>query len=97
MKGNTLNIAYNFFFWMKLIFKAEEQERHFMVSFQVMPRNFEGTYPRARCIIEHTEHFYQKPSFLTVQSKVLFIQAPCYICSNLSCNFYHQFMVKIYF
>ena len=40
-----------------------------------MPENLKRTYPSARCIINYIEHFHQKPSSLTVQSKVLFIQA----------------------
>ena len=62
-------------FWMKLFFKTKEQERDFMISFEGMPENFKGTYPSPRCIIDYTEHFYQKPSSVTVQFKVSFIQA----------------------
>ena len=40
-----------------------------------MPENFKGTYPSAQCINDCTEHFYQRPLSLTVQSEVPFIQA----------------------
>ena len=46
-----------------------------MISFEGMPENFKGTYSSARCIIDCAEYFYQRPSSLTVQSKVPFIQA----------------------
>ena len=63
------------FFWTKLIFKIKEQERDFMIKFEGMPENLKEAYPNARCIVDCTEHFHQKPSSLTVQSKVHFIQA----------------------
>ena len=62
-------------FWKKLIFKTKEQEGDFMISLEVMSENFKGTYPSARCIIDSTEHFYQRPSSLTVQPNVPFIPA----------------------
>ena len=63
-------------FWTKLIiFKTKEKDRDFMISFEGMPENFKGTYPGAQCLIDCTEHFYQKPSSLTIQSKVPFTQA----------------------
>ena len=33
-------------FWTKLIFKTKEEELHFMISFEGMPENFKGTYPK---------------------------------------------------
>ena len=66
-------------FWTKLIFKTKEQERDFMISFEDMPENFKETYPSVPCIIDYTEHFCQRPSSFTIQSKIPFIQAkaPC--------------------
>ena len=46
-----------------------------MISLEVMSENFKGTYSSARCIIDSTEHFYQRPSSLTVQPNVPFIPA----------------------
>ena len=55
--------------------KTKEQERDFIISFEGTPVNFKGTYQNARFIIDSTEHFYHRPSSLTVQYKVAFIQA----------------------
>ena len=55
-------------FWKKLIFKTKDQERDFMISFEGMPENFIGTHPSVQCVIDCTEHFYQKPSPLNPNS-----------------------------
>ena len=51
-----------------------KQQRGSIINFEGMAENFKGTYSSARCIIDFTEHFYQRPSSLIVQSKVPFIQ-----------------------
>ena len=84
----------------KLIVKTKDQERGFMISVEGMPDNFKGTYPSAPCLIGCTEHFYQRPWPPPFNPKfpLLKLKAPCYIiCSNLSSNFYQQFMVRIFF
>ena len=52
-----------------------KQERDSIINFEGMAENFKGTYSSARCIIDCTEHFYQRPSSLIARSKVPFIQA----------------------
>ena len=64
-----------------------------------MAENFKGTSPSAHCIIDCTEHYYQRPSSLrpspfTSKFSLSKLKAPCYICSNSSSNFYQQFMAE---
>ena len=51
-----------------------------MISFEAVLENIKGTYLSAWYIIDYTEYFYQRHSYLTAKSKVPFIQAkaPCY-------------------
>ena len=75
-------------FWTKLIFKTKGQERDFVralmrwINFMYFPLGGIPIRPTRQQVDEGmrenfycTEHFYQRPSSLTVQSKGPFIKA----------------------
>ena len=86
-------------FWTKLIFETNKQEREFMIGFESTPKNFKGTYLSARCIItvQNTCIKDPHPSPFNPKLPLFKLKAPCYICDDLSSNFYQQFMLRISF
>ena len=77
-------------FWTKLIFKTNEQERDFMISFEGMPVSLKKhtQVHDGQLTVQNTSFKVLRPSPSNPKFPLFKLKASCYICSNMGNVFY---------